>query len=169
LSLGPTGQAQVGVDDFALQVIGRIDAVELPLVGEQIRRGQRLFSVKQGSRTAEFSSPVDGVVSAVNQALAQTPEIMKSSPFQEGWACVLNPLNLAKDLKQLTIAEEAKDWLNREVQRFLAFVVSRPSQHLALGHVLQDGGEPASGLLEMMDDESWGQFTQRFLRETERV
>jgi glycine cleavage system H lipoate-binding protein len=169
LSLGPTGQVQVGMDDFAQRVIGRIDAVELPPVGEKIWRGQRLFTIKQGSRVAEFGSPVDGVVSTVNQALVQNPETMKTSPFQGGWACVLNPLNLAKDLKHLTIAEEAKDWLDREVQRFLAFVVGRPSQHLALGHVLQDGGEPASGLLEMMDDESWGQFIQRFLKETERV
>lgn len=166
LRLAPTGQAQVGMDDFAQRVIGRIDAVELPKAGEQVHQGQRLFAIRQGARTAEFTAPADGLVRCVNLKLKENPEPMKSSPFEEGWICSLDPVNLAKDLKELTIAEDAKEWLNREVQRFLSFIIARPAEHVALGHVLQDGGEPANGLLEVMDDETWGQFTQKFLKGT---
>ena len=164
LALDPTGQAQVGMDDFAQRIIGSIDGVELPKVGEQVCRGQRLFAVHQGKRAAEFTAPVDGVVVKVNQILQENPKPLKSSPFEGGWICSLNPTSLAKDLKQLVVAEEGREWLTREIQRFLSFIVARPSEHLALGHVLQDGGEPANGLLEMMDDETWGLFVQKFLR-----
>jgi glycine cleavage system H protein len=164
LSLNPAGEAQVGMDDFAQRVIGSINSVELPKIGEQVHRGQKLFAVCQGRRTAEFTTPVDGVIINVNQMLQENPEPLKSNPFEGGWICSLSPTNLAKDLKQMTVADDAKEWLNREIQRFLSFVVARPSEHLALGHVLQDGGEPANGLLEMMDDETWGLFIQKFLK-----
>jgi glycine cleavage system H protein len=165
LSLNSDGKAQIGMDDFAQRVIGRIDAVEMPEVGKKVLRGEPLFVVRQGSRRAVFSSPVEGVVGSVNVPIAGRPEALKSDPYQKGWICALNPMQLAKDLRQLTIAEETKEWLSQEVQRFLSFVVGRPSQQMALGHVLQDGGEPADGLLEMMDEETWGQFTQKFLKE----
>lgn len=164
LSLNSDGRAQVGLDDFAQKVIGRIDGVELPEVGKEVTRGEQLFAVRQGDRTAVFTSPVDGVVSSVNVALVNQPDRLKNDPYKNGWVCALNPLQLAKDLRQLTIAEETREWLNQEVQRFLSFIVGRPTQQLAVGHVLQDGGEPADGLLEMMDEESWGQFTHKFLR-----
>ena len=164
LSLDPTGRAQVGMDDFAQRVMGSIDSVELPNIGEQVCRVQRLFAIHQGRRTAEFTAPVDGVVIDVNQALQENHEPLKSKPFEGGWICSINPTNLAKDLKQLVVADDAREWLNREIQRFLSFVVARPCDHVALGHVLQDGGEPANGLLELMDDETWGAFIQKFLK-----
>ena len=167
LSVDSSGTARVGLDDFAQRVIGRIDAVELPQVGTEVRRGDRLFAVRQGKRLAEFSSPVDAVVQSVNEVLTGNTEQLKANPFGQGWVCALNPSNLARDLKGLSIAEEAREWLGREVQRFLSFIVARPAEHMALGHVLQDGGELSVGLLEMLDDETWGQFNQRFLKEKE--
>ncbi|HVN77755.1 MAG TPA: glycine cleavage system protein H [Terriglobia bacterium] len=164
LSLNPAGEARVGMDDFTQRVMGSINGVELPRIGEQVRRGQKLFAIYQGKRTAEFTAPLDGVIINVNQMLQQNPEPLKSDPFEEGWICSLSPTNLAKDIKQLVVADDAREWLNREIQRFLAFVVARPSEYFALGHVLQDGGEPANGLLEMMDDETWGLFIQKFLK-----
>jgi len=164
LSLNPAGEARVGMDDFTQRVMGSINGVELPKIGEKVQRGEKLFAIYQGKRTAEFTAPVDGVITNVNQMLQENPEPLKSNPFEGGWICSLSPTNLARDLKQLVVADEAREWLNREIQRFLSFAVARPSEHFALGHVLQDGGEPANGLLEMMDDETWGLFIQKFLK-----
>jgi len=164
VGLDASGRAHIGMDDFVQRVIGRIDGVELPEIGRQVRRGEKLFAVRQGERKAEFAAPVDGVVRSVNDSLARHPEAIKADPYAQGWICALSPKNLAGNLKQLSIAEEARTWLDGEVERFQRFFAGRPVESMALGHVLQDGGQLTDGVLELMDDESWHIFTSEFLR-----
>jgi hypothetical protein len=75
----------------------------------------------------------------------------------------LRPHDLASNLRQMLIAEEALAWLKTEVKRLQEFILSRPVENTALGIVLQDGGEITSGVLELMDNESWNEFTVKFL------
>jgi hypothetical protein len=75
----------------------------------------------------------------------------------------LSPKNLASALKRLRVAEEAKSWLKGEVERFQEFFAARPLENMALGQVLQDGGQPTGGVLELMDDETWNLFAEQFL------
>jgi hypothetical protein len=110
-----------------------------------------------------FASPLDGVINSVNKDLARHPEAIKADPYEQGWICGLRPNNLAKHLKQLFIAEETREWLNQEIRRFQEFIAARPLESTALGHVLQDGGQPTGGVLELMDDETWNLFTHEFL------
>jgi hypothetical protein len=81
-----------------------------------------------------------------------------------GWVCSISPKNLAANLKLLRIADEAKAWLKSEVERFQEFFAARPLENTALGQVLQDGGLPTGGVLELMDDETWKLFGEEFLR-----
>jgi glycine cleavage system H protein len=164
LHLTHSGTAHVGVDGFAQKVMGRIDGVELPAVGDEVRRGDKLFAIRQGDRTAVFNAPIDGVVKAVDEALARHPEAINADPYAMGWICSLSPKNLAANLKRLRVAEEAKSWLKSEVERFQEFFAARPLENMALGQVLQDGGQPTGGVLELMDDETWNLFAEQFLR-----
>lgn len=164
LHLTHSGTAHVGVDGFAQKVMGRIDGVELPAVGAEVRRGDKLFAIRQGDRTAVFNAPIDGVVKAVDEALARHPEAINADPYAMGWICSLSPKNLAANLKRLRVAEEAKSWLKSEVERFQEFFAARPLENMALGQVLQDGGQPTGGVLELMDDETWNLFAEQFLR-----
>jgi hypothetical protein len=111
-----------------------------------------------------FNAPIDGVVKAVDQALARHPEAINADPYAMGWICSLSPKNLAANLKRLRVAEEAKSWLKSEVERFQEFFAARPLENMALGQVLQDGGQPTGGVLELMDDETWNLFAEQFLR-----
>lgn len=164
--VSPSGRADVGVDGFAQHVIGRVDAVVLPDVGKEVRRGDMLFALRQDNRRAAFASPIDGVVTAVDKDLAWHPEAIRSDPYK-GWICSLKPKNLARNLKQLRAAEEAKTWLKEEAEKFQEFFSARPLGNTQLGHVLQDGGRPTGGVLEMMDDETWNLFNEIFLRPRE--
>lgn len=165
LSLEASGRSKVGMDAFAPSVMGRIDGVELPEPGKTVSRGERLFSINQAGRKAYFAAPVNGVVTAVNTNVSRDPALLKADPYQRGWVCVLNPTNLAKDVKQLMVAEETRNWIAREIERFRDFFSQRAVQHMALGHVMQDGGEVTAGVLEMLDDQSWQLFSQEFLRD----
>jgi glycine cleavage system H protein len=164
MHLTHSGTAHVGVDGFAQKVMGRIDGVELPAVGDEVRRGDKLFTIRQGDRTAVFNAPIDGVVKAVDEALARHPEAINADPYARGWICSLSPKNLAANLRRLRIADEAKSWLKSEVERFQEFFAARPLENMALGQVLQDGGQPTGGVLELMDDETWNLFAEQFLR-----
>lgn len=168
VSVDTLGWAQVGMDDVTQRLIGRIDAVELPAPGQEVQRGDPLFTVRQGARTATFRSPLDGVVHAVNDNLKRHPEALREDPYRAGWVCHLKPSHLARDLKQLMIAEDVAAWLAGEWRRIQEFFAARPMATAALGHVLQDGGQLADGVLEFMDDETWDQFTQQFLEHNRR-
>lgn len=169
LALDASGRSRVGMDAFVPRIIGQIDKVELPEPGKTIARGEKLFSIRQGEREAAFVAPVDGVVSAVNESVGRDPQLVKADPYQRGWICVLNPTNLAKDLKKLMVAEETKGWLQNEIDRFREFFSVRAVQHLALGHVMQDGGEITGGVMEVLDDESWARFAETFLAAGDRT
>ena len=90
--------------------------------------------------------------------------MIQSDPYKEGWVCSLMPRNLAKNLKQLRTAEDAKIWLREEARRFQEFFAAGPLENLRLGHVMQDGGDLAGGVLEYSDDETWKKFNEMFLR-----
>ena len=164
----PSGATTIGLDGFAQKLIGRIDDVVLPEVGKEIRRGDMLFAVKQDKHRAAFASPMDGVVTAVDKELPWHPEMIQSDPYKEGWVCSLKPRNLAKNLKQLLTADEARDWLKSEAQRFQEFFAAQPLENMQLGHVLQDGGRLTGGVLEFADDGTWKQFNEMFLRPQEK-
>ncbi len=132
VALESSGNAKVGMDDFAQSAIGRIDGVELPPIGQDTRRGEKLFTICQGKRKLEFSSPIDGVIVSVNESLVQETEPLKEDPFQRGWVCAFRPKDLARNLRRLSVAEEATAWLKLEIQRFREFVTTRPIEHMTL-------------------------------------
>jgi glycine cleavage system H protein len=164
LKVKPSGATEIGLDSFAQKLIGRIDDVLLPEVGKEVRRGDMLFAVRQDKRRAAFASPVDGIVTSVDKELSWHPEMIENSPYRDGWICSLKPRNLAKNLKQLRVAEEAMIWLKEEAQRFLEFFAARPLENMQLGQVLQDGGQLAGGVLEFADEQTWKEFQEMFLR-----
>lgn len=158
-----SGRAQIGLDDFAQNVIGRIDEVELPKEGQDIRRGEKLFAIRQGDRKTEFPAPVDGVAVNVNSLLAKDPSALKQSPYKQGWVCAITPKNLAKNLRKMLIAEETAEWFEKEKERFREFIAVRPIQTMTLGRVLQDGGQLTEGVLELMDQATWDLFNREFI------
>jgi len=89
--------------------------------------------------------------------------MIQSSPYKDGWVCSLRPKNLAKNLKHLRIADEAKAWLKEEAGRFQEFFAARPIADMHLGQLLQDGGQLSNGVLEFTDDSTWKLFNEIFL------
>lgn len=163
VSVDASGRSRVGLDAFVERVIGRIDKVELPAPGTRVLRGDKLFTVTQGSRKADFSAPIDGVVAAVNEAAGKDGALVKADPYNRGWLLAIEPSNLSLDIRDLMVADETKGWLQKEIDRFKEFFAAQAVQHLALGHIMQDGGEITTGVLEALDDDSWDRFSADFL------
>ncbi len=156
------GMVRVGMDDFARKMIGRIDAIEAPAKGAIIRKGEKLFSVRQGERVAAFHAPITGTVQAINVDLPQHLDWLEGHLYEKGWVCSLKPEHLAEELEQLKIGEKAAAWYKSEITR-LREMLAPP-----------DGKGPAApgtmvarlveGQLEEVDDATWMKFTESFLR-----
>jgi glycine cleavage system H protein len=159
-----SGKVKVGLDDFSQKIFGKIDGVNVKKVGDTISRGEKIFAVKQGERTAEFNSPVDGVINSINDEVVKNPNVLKDNPYEDGWVYSIKPTNLANDIKSLSVAEEALTWLKYEVMRFKRFVAEQFVNDKMLGKTLADGGIPVEGVMEQMDDFSWMKLQEEFLQ-----
>ncbi len=158
--LQASGEARVGIDEFARGVIGRIDRIEVPAPGVALRQGERAFTVVQGRKRIELLSPLDGVVAAVNS----DPGALKGDTYQAGWLLAVKPANLAHNLKRLRIAADAAAWLEKETRRFAEFVALHSARPQEVGVTMQDGGQVAAGALEKVDGELLQIALKKFFR-----
>ncbi len=156
-----SGEAEIGVDPLARKAIGKIDGIGLPEVGLKVRRGEKLFSLRQGVRAADFVSPVDGVVTEVNDSLARSAGMDSAE-----WICKVSPRNLSDDLKVMKIAEDGVRWIYDELSRLQEMVAMQMPRLQTVGVTMQDGGLALDNLLEALDDEAWQAFNEQFLNKS---
>ena len=82
-------RARIGITDNAQSELGDIVFVELPAVGSKVNAGQILATVESVKAVGDVSTPFDGTVAEVNQALESSPETINKAPHAEGWIAVL--------------------------------------------------------------------------------
>jgi len=75
---GETGQ--VGITDYAQKQLGDVVYLDLPQVGRALKVGESFGTVESVKAVSELYSPVSGVVTAVNSALAEKPEKVNADP-----------------------------------------------------------------------------------------
>jgi len=76
---------RVGITDHAQDALGDIVFVQLPEVGEEVGPGNPIGEVESTKSVSDVYAPIAGVVSAVNDALADAPETINSDPYGDGW------------------------------------------------------------------------------------
>ena len=112
------GTVRVGLDDLIRKVFNRVDRVELPAQGQEIRKGETLFTVTYGDFRLGIASPFSGQVLAVNTEHADHPEWLAAKPFELSWMCAIEPDDLAADLQDLMVGKSAVEWYQAELQRY---------------------------------------------------
>jgi glycine cleavage system H protein len=78
-------EATIGITDHAQHQLGDIVFVELPIVGDEIERGEEVAAVESVRTEADIYSPVSGEVIAVNEELKDNPSLVNQAPYAEGW------------------------------------------------------------------------------------
>lgn len=88
----PTGDSvRVGITSYASDALGDIVFVSLPAVGTELAAGQALGEVESTKSVSDVYAPFAGTVTAVNEALESSPELVNSDPYGEGWMFELRP------------------------------------------------------------------------------
>ncbi len=83
----------VGITDFAQQQLGDVVYIELPDLERELEQGEEAAVIESVKAAAELKSPVSGVVTEVNETLADTPETINDDPDGTGWIYKMRPGN----------------------------------------------------------------------------
>jgi glycine cleavage system H protein len=87
--------ATVGITDFAQSELGDIVYVEIETVGQTLAKDEIFGSVEAVKTVSDLFLPIAGEVLEVNSALNDTPELVNTDPFGEGWMIKMKVNNLA--------------------------------------------------------------------------
>jgi glycine cleavage system H protein len=79
------GVVRVGITDHAQSQLGDVVFVQLPAVGDAVSAGGAVGEVESTKSVSDIFAPVSGTVVAVNDALADAPELVNSGPYDDGW------------------------------------------------------------------------------------
>jgi glycine cleavage system H protein len=85
------GTVRVGITAYAQEQLGDVVFVDLPDVGDAVSAGSVFGEVESTKSVSELYSPVDGEVSAVNSLVVETPEVINSEPYGQGWLVEITP------------------------------------------------------------------------------
>jgi len=85
------GGALVGITDYAQDALGDVVFVDLPDVGREVAAGDAIAEVESTKSVAEVYAPLAGTIAEVNAALADTPELINSDPYEARWFFLITP------------------------------------------------------------------------------
>jgi len=76
---------RVGITDYAQGQLGDVVFVQLPAVGDDVTTGESFAEVESTKSVSDIFGPLEGTVSAVNEALESAPETVNSDAYGAGW------------------------------------------------------------------------------------
>jgi glycine cleavage system H protein len=79
------GTVRFGITDYAQDALGDIVYVSLPEVGATVSAGEACGEVESTKSVSDLYAPVSGTVTAHNEALGATPEVVNADPYGQGW------------------------------------------------------------------------------------
>jgi glycine cleavage system H lipoate-binding protein len=151
------GRVRVGLDDFAQRLVGRLKGIEIPNIGHEVKQGEVAFQIRRNGEVVRVLSPVDGIVSHINDQVPAHPELVNESPYEKGWLFIVEPTKLRKNLKGLYYGKDAETYLGEERERLFAMA----SEDLRIS---ADGGDSVDDIFSELEEKSWSKFVKTFLR-----
>ncbi|MFC3210362.1 MULTISPECIES: glycine cleavage system protein GcvH [Planomicrobium] len=105
------GKARIGITHFAQAELGDIVFVELPQVGDELKKNEPFGSVESVKTVSELYAPVSGKVVEVNSELEDSPEFVNESPYEQAWMVVIEAPS-EDEVNELMDADQYKEMTN---------------------------------------------------------
>ncbi|XP_021765685.1 glycine cleavage system H protein, mitochondrial [Chenopodium quinoa] len=105
--------ATIGVTDHAQHHLGDVVFAELPEGGADVTAGKAFASVESVKATSDVNSPISGEIVEVNSKVLETPGLINSSPYEDGWMIKVKPSNPA-ELESLMDSKEYTKFCEEE-------------------------------------------------------
>ena len=149
---------RVGLDDFVTRLLGPNKKLELPSLGDKVVQNETGWILRRDKHRAEMLSPVEGVVTAVNQRVLEAPELAHKYPYEMGWLFMVEPTKMKQNLRDLMSGEESVDWMHGEGERLRHIVTEAHG-----GATASAGGFPVDDIYGNLPDISWEKLVREFL------
>jgi len=149
---------RVGIDEFALRLLGPFDRIESPLLGKEVARDRADITMSRGGRQAGVLSPVSGVVTAINPKLREKGTLASEDAYSEGWVMNVHSTDLRRDLKNLMINNETEDFMEEQVDSLYQLIEE------VAGPLSTDGGDLGNDIYGNMPGLGWERLTRLFLK-----
>ena len=78
-------EAVVGITAYAADELGDVVFVEMPEIGRALQQDEPFGVIESVKTASDLYAPAAGEVVAVNEALAEAPELVNSEPYEGGW------------------------------------------------------------------------------------
>ncbi len=82
---GDGSTVRIGITDYAQEALGDVVYVSLPEVGASVAKGAAVGEVESTKSVSDIYAPLSGTIAARNDKLDETPELINSDPYGEGW------------------------------------------------------------------------------------
>jgi glycine cleavage system H protein len=151
------GVVVAGVDEFAQQLVGPIEALRVPTPGDVIEQGAPAWSLTAGSRSIDMLAPVSGRVVSVNENALRNPRLLNEDPYGRGWLMVVQTPRFETLKHQLLAGPGARHLMNSSWEE-LSTLLSP-----GLGTIMHDGGAPVHGIARAIDEAHWDAIARRLL------
>lgn len=161
VSLTQEGIAKIGIDDFAKKLIGRVSSVELPNLGMTVKAGQPLFTVKQGSRSVVFNSPVSGKVSQINTILKENTNTLDITPYERNWVCAFDTDNIDNEIRGMNIGKSAVAFFQNDIEKLKILMKDLLQTEKREGEYIEDD-QIYIGQFERLSDVNWQKVVAEF-------
>ena len=148
---------RVGADEFAAALMGKVEKIELPKLGQWIRQGQRVMSFYRNGQKTEMVSPTEGEVLEINTEVLNNPALLRQDPYGKGWMVAVHVPDEETTTRNLVPKGLVGEWMREAVERLYSH------QPMLAGAVAADGGRPAEDLLAGLPDADWKAVTGDFL------
>lgn len=162
-SLDQEGTLKIGIDDFAKKLIGTIDDFEFPNLGMQIKKGQPLFSIKQGRRSISFNAPISGRVAQVNSDIIDDLETLDYSPYEKNWICSIDADDLDTELPGLKIGKTAVALYQDDLEKCRQFG-EKFFKDENKGKTQIEKQQLCLGQFEKLEDKNWETVINEFFK-----
>ena len=156
--LGENNIITVGMDDFAVKLLGSVDSISLPEKGAKVKQGSPGWLMEADARAIQMLSPVEGEVVAINSEVVNSPALAFEDPYGKGWLFKVMNSNPTSNLENMVPTAMIGKWLE-EIRETLSCLM----RGQAAAGLHQDGGEPISGLAKAVDPQGWDDLAREFL------
>ncbi len=161
LSMDQEGIARIGIDDFAKKIIGKIEFIEFPNLGMQIKKGQPLFTIKQGNRSIPFNSPITGKVSQINSLLKENPSKLEVTPYDRNWICALDTENIDEEIKEMYIGKSAITFYQNDIEKCKVLINDLSKSEKREGEYIAED-QIYIGQIEELSNVNWQKVVSEF-------
>ncbi len=101
----------IGLTDYAVEQLGDIVFLELPEIGREFQKGDTFAAVESVKAASEIYMPVSGKILEVNEAAAESPEILNEDSYEKGWLVKIEATGDEAEQSDLLEYEDYKEEL----------------------------------------------------------